>query len=213
MNTIISNKLENELIYKDTVILKYSIEYPEITVSSYEFGKCTFNNYNKMKAFELEKYCIEELFKEAKQIYDYNMANGYPVMVYEVVKNYNVTYNNNNIVSIYTDQYMFTGGAHGNTIRESQNWNLQICRQIPLEYLYPNNPYYAINILKEINTQIQEQINSGTNYYFDNYCQLVLETFRLENFYIIPNGIEIFFQQYDIAPYSSGIPIFKITTF
>lgn len=53
-------------------------------------------------------------------------------------------------------------------------------------------------------------MNLDKNKYFENYCELVLETFRLENYYIIPNGIVIYFQQYDIAPYSSGIPIFYI---
>jgi len=68
--------------------------------------------------------------------------------------------------------------------------------------------YYIIDILKEINNQIKEQLQAGTNYYFDNYCELVLDTFRLQNYYLTPNSIVIYFQQYDIAPYSSGIPVF-----
>ena len=131
-------------------------------------------------------------------------------MEYEIILEYNVTYNKDNIVSIYYDQYEFTGGAHGNTIRTSQNWNLSAGKMLPLSYFFPNNPYYIIDILIEINKQIKEQIQNGTNYYFDNYCELVLETFNLENYYLIEKGIAIFFQQYDIAPYSSGIPVFYI---
>ena len=105
---------------------------------------------------------------------------------------------------------MFLGGAHGNTKREGQNWNLQTGRQIALKDLFPDNPYYIIDILKEINHQIASQIENGENQYFDNYCQLVQENFRLENFYIVSEGVIIFFNQYEIAPYSSGIPTFKI---
>ncbi len=104
----------------------------------------------------------------------------------------------------------FQGGAHGNTKRESQNWNLQNGKQIPLKDLFPNNPYFMIDILKEINCQIATQLESGENDYFDNYCQLVLENFNPHNFYLTPKGITLFFNQYEIAPYSSGIPTFLI---
>lgn len=97
----------------------------------------------------------------------------------------------------------------GITIRSSQNWDLQSGKQFLLSYFY-KNPYYIINILKEINLQIKNQIESGSNYYFDNYCELVLENFSFKNFYLTNDSVAIFYQQYDIAPYSSGIPIFYI---
>lgn len=210
MNNIEKRVLKDELKYKNTTILTYKIEYPEITISEYDFGKSVFNRYNKEKALNLEEHIKNELYKEAKEVYDYNAENGYPVMVFEVILQYNITYNEDYIVSLYYDQYEFTGGAHGNTIRSSQNWDLRIGKRFALCYFYPKNDYYVIDILKEINRQIKEQIESETNYYFDDYCQLVLETFRLENYYLTPDNIVVFFQQYDIAPYSSGIPVFYL---
>lgn len=210
MNKIINKTLKQELKYKGTTILTYKIQYPEITESPYTHGKEKFNEYNKSKAHELEQYCKEELFKEAIETYEYNIANGYPIMIYDIVTQYQITYNQNYIISLYNDQYIFTGGAHGNTIRTSQNWDLKIGKMIPLEQFYPNNPYFLLEILKQINEQIKKQIEKGTNQYFENYCQLVLETFNPQSYYLYPDHIEIFFQQYDIAPYSSGIPTFSI---
>ncbi len=210
MNNIIIKTLESELMYKDTLVLKYKIEYPEIVYGIYDYGRLIFNLYNRRIAYNLERKCRNELYKEAVELYKYNKENNYPIMVYEIVLNYNITYNTHKIVSLYSDEYMFTGGAHGNTVRKAQNWNLLIAKMFCLDYLYPNNPYYIIDILKEINKQIREQIVNGSDKYFDNYCELVLENFRLNNFYMYPKFIEIFFQQYDIAPYSSGIPTFKI---
>lgn len=210
MNEIKTIELKKELKYNNTVILTYKIQYPKIVSSNCKFGIDTFNKFNENKAIELEKYVNTTLFKEAKEVYDYNKLHGYPIMVFEVILEYNITYNKDCIISLYYDQYEFTGGAHGNTIRTSQNWDLQSGCQIPLSYFYPNNPYYIIDILKNINNQIKEQIQSGTNQYFDNYCELVLETFNLESYYLTPNAIAIYFQQYDIAPYSSGIPVFYL---
>ena len=210
MNRIIKRELIGNLKYKNTVVLKYKIEYAEITGSNYQLGRNLFNKYNKQKALELEERAKTTLFKEASKQYDYNKTNDYPIMVYEVFLQYNITFNQSYIVSLYYDQYEFTGGAHGNTIRTSQNWDLRTGKQIPLQYFYPNNPYYVLDILREINKQIKGQIQSGNNYYFDDYCELVLDTFNLDNYYLNPDSIAIFFQQYDIAPYSSGIPVFYL---
>ncbi len=212
MNQIEIRELSDKLLYDNTVILNYSIQYPQIINSRYSFGQRIFNMYNQKIAFDLQKYIKTELFNDAKSVYEYNKANGFPLMVYEVILKYNITRNNNYIVSLYSDEYMYTGGAHGSTIRKGQTWDLRNGRMLPLQYFYPNDSYYLINILKSINFQIKQQIEQeGEGIYFDNYCELILETFKLENFYVFNNFAEVFFQQYDIAPYSSGIPTFKIS--
>ena len=208
MYEILNNVLKDELKYKGVVILKYEINYPEIKKNRCEFGIHVFNQRNREEALKLEQYARGELFEEAKKTYDFNEANGYPVMVYELMKVYEITENNSLFVSLYSDEYTFTGGAHGMTIRKSQNFNIQIGKEIPLQYFYPNDENYVIKILQSINFQIKEQIENGTGQYFDNYCELVLQSINLKNFYVKNNKIIIFFQSYDIAPYSSGIPTF-----
>ena len=78
---------------------------------------------------------------------------------------------------------------------------------IELNNLFPRNPYFMINILKQIN----EQIAKKPEIYFEDTCNLVLETFNPKSFYLTPDNIVIYFQQYDIAPYSSGIRTFNIS--
>lgn len=211
MNYIEIKKISHNLMYDNTVILKYTIEYPQIINSQYILGQRNFNTYNLKIVNDLKEYIFTELYSSAKDVYKYNKENGYPIMVFEVYVSCNITENYNNTVSLYTDKYIFEGGAHGTTIRTSQNWDLAVGMQFDLSHLFPNNQYYIINILKEINKQIKERIEKGgKNIYFQDYCQLVLENFNLKNFYMYPNYFEVFFQQYDIAPYSTGIPTFKI---
>lgn len=206
MNYISTNILENNLFYDGEIILKYHIEYPSIKENINQHAIIAFNYYNRELAIELKQKSETELYKEAIETYKYNKENGYPVMVYEVYRTFSITLNQNNIVSLYIDEYTFTGGAHGSTIRTSQNWNLFLGSMFPLESMFPNDPYFTINILKQINKEISKE----PDIYFDNACVLVLDTFNPESFYLTPNGIIIYFQQYDIAPYSSGIRNFKI---
>ena len=210
MNKIKMNTVEKELYYQGEVIVRYKIEYPEIITSYYNEGIQIFNHENRKSALELKEYAEGELYEQAKQTYEFNKKNGYPIMVYELVRECNITYNQNQLVSLYCDEYIFEGGAHGNTLRKSQNWDLKIAQEIPLQAFSKGNPYYLIDILKQINKQIAEQIENGVGSYFPQYCQLVLETFNLENYYLTPYGIVVFFQQYDIAPYSSGILTFLV---
>lgn len=213
MSKVVNKVMQKELKYDNTVILTYKIEYPQIAVARYEKGKIVFNKYNEQRAIKLRDYCETELFEQAKKTYQYNKENGYPIMIYEVILEYTVTYNRDEFLSMYADEYEYTGGAHGITTRSSQNWNLKIAVQVPLKDFYPNNPYYLLDILQEINKQIEEQLKINETQYFEDYCKLVLETFKIENYYFYPEYLVVFFQQYDIAPYSSGIPTFKIGYF
>lgn len=206
MNFINKNILEKELFYDGVLVLKYHIEYPSIRLNVPEANIMKFNTYNKGIALELRNRAENELYKEAVQTYKYNKEHGYPTMVYEVYSNFEITYNTRKIVSLYIDEYIFSGGAHGNTIRTSQTWNLVKGAIIPLERFFPNNPYFMVDIFKEINSQIAKE----PGIYFENACTLVIDTFNPKSYYLEPGQIVIYFQQYDIAPYSSGIRTFNI---
>lgn len=108
MNEIVIKKLKKQLKYNGTVILKYEIDYPQITLSQYSQGKEKFNRYNEGRAIKLRKYAENELFTQAVNAYEYNMQNGYPVLVYEVIEKYTITYNIKSIVSLYSDQYIYS---------------------------------------------------------------------------------------------------------
>lgn len=207
---VVIKKLEKKIPYQGEIILSYEIQYPQIQGSIYPYGEARFNLENEKRARQLEQYANGELLEEAKQTFEYNKEHGYPIMQYELVSKPEITLQEERILSLYIDTYTFTGGAHGNTIRESQTWDLMLPPKLPLYHFYPQKPYFLLDILKEINEQIAYQMQIGQNQYFDNYCKLVLETFMPDSYYLTPKGITIFFQHYDIAPYSSGIPTFLI---
>ena len=196
--------LTRELTYDNNVVLEYRIEYPEM-VSKDDIASNKFNQYNKNLAINLRNKVENELYQEAVELYKYNKQNNYPIMKYEVVRTYEITLNINQIISLYADEYIFSGGAHGNTIRTSQTWDMNIARMINLYELF-RNPYFIINILR----QIIAQINVEKDIYFEDACCLVIETFNSKSFYLTQSYIAIYFQQYDIAPYSSGIRTFMI---
>lgn len=199
--------IAKNLYYSHTLLTKYTIEYPHFY--SYTYRECLDNiNRKYLKdALDFEHYCKTVLFPNAVEQYNYDIKDGYPVMVYEGYLAYTLTYNRGNIISLYFDKYEYTGGAHGATLRYSNTWNLKNCSPMALEDFGLNKE----KILPQIYLQIEEQIKNGTNQYFDNYKELVSQTFNPNSFYLTDKGLVIYFQQYDIAPYSSGIVEFTIS--
>lgn len=201
-NISVSSILLNDtLVYDSTALLTYRIEYP--VFSSSEFSGCIskINRFYKYKAVSYELYCKTRLFRMAVKQYKEDMKYNHPMRAYDIVQAYEVTYMQLCIISLYTDRYEYTGGAHGNTVRQSENWNLANCRPMRLEQLITCAPNYKTYIL----SLIEPEISNNSEIFFDNYSDLIRSTFDKNNFYLTPGGIVIYYQQYDIAPYSSGI--------
>ena len=208
MLKIINRILQKEMKYENTVVLKYHIEYSEIVLDWQQNrnGIKKFNDYNLKMALQTQQKAENELYKEAIELYKYNKENGYPQMMYELYREYQITLNQENAVSMYIDEYIFSGGAHGTTTRTSQTWNLMLGKMVELYELYPNEPYFLLDILRKINREISENIEI----YFADPYPLVVEYFNPDSYYIDNGKVVIYFQQYDIAPYSSGIIEFTL---
>jgi hypothetical protein len=122
---------------------------------------------------------------------------------------YQVPYNQNDYLSIYTDAYEFTGGAHGNTLRSAQTWNLTTGRRMQLGDFFSNQSYQSV-IFGNISAQINDQLSKGMNIYLEGWQKNIFKYFDERNFYLMPEGIAVFYPLYTIAPYVSGIVTFII---
>lgn len=187
--------------YEGVTLLNYRIKYPEFVSDKYKKAIKTVNQYYKDKALALQRDIQTKLFQLAVDQYLFDVENGFPVRAFEVLQQFEVTYDKACIISLYFDNYQYTGGAHGSTDRTSQTWNLRTAKMIKLRRLYRCRNDYKTYMKRKI----VEQIKENPEPYFDNYEELVDQTFNPDSFFSTPEGIVIYFQQYDIAPYSSGI--------
>lgn len=206
------NVVNEDLYYKNEQIISITINYPHF--QSLKFSHCInyINDYFFSKLVLDSKQEILKLYKSAQTEYEYARANNYPFRKYEYFLDFFITYNDNCTISLYYDIYTYTAGAHGTTLRQSDTLDLNKCEPTFLaDYLVDKRNYRDI-IIREIIAQIKETEGTDQFIYFEEYVKLVEETFDEDNFYLDESngGVVIYFQQYDIAPYSSGIPTFKI---
>lgn len=204
-------ELKDEISYRDTPVLKYSIKYPHFTSNIFQYFVGRLNQYYRNQAYSLLRYCEGKLCKEAVLFYNDSIVNGFTFHEYEFMLRYIVSYNQDCMLSLYFDQFQYTGGATGRTYKASNSWNVKSCRGVGLNELFPMKKRLKDYIAMKVIEEIAVQIKGGTNIdYFDNYEKLVAQYFDPRNFYITPYDVNVYFQEVTIALRSSGIPVFGI---
>lgn len=176
----------SEHLYKDQSKLKY----PQVDRLSSKKAK---EKINKVFQAYIEKSAEEweDIQKDAEKNNDKA----------DYQTGFEVKYNQAPYLSIITSNYMYTGGAHGNTVIKSFNYNTD-----------DGSRLYLTDILVD-----DDQIKSVQNYVWEYaierpeifYPDLKKEDVVLSKdtaFYFNDSGITLVFQQYEIAPYVSGNP-------
>ncbi|MBZ3892366.1 DUF3298 and DUF4163 domain-containing protein [Lawsonia intracellularis] len=122
---------------------------------------------------------------------------------YELRADYSITKPSDKAISIIYTITDFTGGAHGNL--EISVFNYDLTTEQPLDLIdIFDDVNSALKIMSEYsykslsetlgNMSDKEILSVGTAPDLDNYNSIAL----------IPNGIRIFFQPYQVAPWSAG---------
>jgi Deacetylase PdaC/Protein of unknown function (DUF3298) len=150
-------------------------------------------NFKEMLQTESEKY-----LQGAKE-------EGWEIRKYIATIYYIVHYQKDDLLSLSVFYYSYTLGAHGHTLQHAYNFNLLNGEGILLSDILKEKKNY-VDI---INQEIRKQIELNPQEYFSDWS--VFQSISEEQpFYLIEDGIVVYFGLYEIAPYSSGIRYFKI---
>lgn len=207
MQTIINNILQDTMYYNNMPVFAYKINYPSFrTTCSKEAGHKINKHYSET-ARTAETFCRTVLYNQAVDNLRYRQPDT-PVLSYTFDVVYKITYNLGCVTSLYTDTYSFMGGAHGETKRKSDTWDFHTGNAITLDDIRQLSSISLHSLHQSIARQIRERLTLSPGSYFDDYYSLLLDNFDIANFYLKGNTIVIYYQQYDIAPYSTGIPEF-----
>lgn len=168
---------------------------------------------NRLEIYYPQIYGLENIYVEDRMnnlileaMYNQIAQQGY----YENPETYiNGTWelknNDKGILSLTLINYAFSGGAHGLTIVKGLTFDIKNGRLYELKDLFKPDSNY----IKVLSEEVEEQIE-------DRNIQ-ILEEFKSikpnQDFYIADLSLTIFFQEYEIAPYSYGILYFPISIY
>ncbi len=169
-------------------------------------------NYLKDKTFQdnlnsqIESN-VKNFVQQVRDIATQDAAGGVQRVPYEANVTTEVRYQNDEFVSFIVYYYQFTGGAHGMTTFDTYNVDLKNCRLIALADIIKKDDEKIIkdSILKSIEEKKEE-------FFEEDAKQLVTnEDLSKRPFVIEKDGIVLKYNHYEIAPYSTGMPEFKVT--
>ena len=208
---IIDRNIKKEFKHGEIIIMNLDIPYPEIRLDQKPAVQKHINNSYRSTVSQFYKYVSTKLYNDVLKYYKDTVKNGFPFHAYDVVMKYTVTLNDNCPLSTYFDRYEYTGGAHGNTTRFSDNWDLRTSYHIKMKDLFKRGENYRRLVLAQILKQADINYKENSYLYFENYRELIVKNFNPGSFNLTPTEIAVYYQQYDIAPYVTGIVVFDIS--
>ena len=207
---IAMRKMKRTFTCNSTPVITISILYPNVTLHRNPSAQKIINCQIKEQVCDFYNYASNDLHQQAIAAYKDAQESGFPFNRYDAMLQYEITYNQHCYLSLYRDQYEYTGGAHGNTVRTSDTWDLKSGYSVPLFSFFPADQDYRTLLIDQITKHANERIQQNPGIFFENYPALIVEYFNEEHYYLTPSGIAMYYQQYEIAPYATGIVVFTI---
>lgn len=206
---VLQNTIKRELEFVNKIVLTMQLDNFRVKSQNKSFDFLV-NRALISQESEFIRNVYQKLYPQAVIDFKRAQQNGYVFAPYSAYLVYTVTMNQDCGFSYYYDNYTFTGGAHGTTVRKSKSYNVKTAKQTSLWNYFSNAQKGRKVVLDEILRQAQQNMAENPGIYFDNYKTLINKNFSPENFYLTPEGIVIYYNQYEIAPYSSGIIEFLV---
>ncbi|MCX7772019.1 MAG: DUF3298 and DUF4163 domain-containing protein [Clostridia bacterium] len=201
--------IKDKLYHNKVLMVDVKIDYPSIT-QGYEGDPMRFNMHYRQKAQKNYRYASTKLYQAAVKQYTIAKPQGVPFNNFEFVEAFEPTYCRKPFISLYYDLYEFTGGAHGNTIRKGNTWDMRRGVMLPLEAFFDKDYDYQAVMLRYIESEARRRQITGMATYFDGLHENLKKYFDAQNYYLTEEGLAIFYPLYTIAPYVDGIQVFII---
>ncbi|GAE94268.1 hypothetical protein JCM21714_3408 [Gracilibacillus boraciitolerans JCM 21714] len=176
--------LVTDELYKDMEQLKY----PKVSEVNNREMEVTINkNFH-----EYIKASYQELKENKKQANQHGFQADYQTA-------YEVKYNTTPRLSILTSNYIFSGGAHGNTIVQSLNYDIEAEKRVYLTDILTTEKQ-----IKAVRDYVWEYAIERPDIFYPDLKKEDIKLTKDTAFYFVDDGIILVFQQYEIAPYVSG---------
>ena len=133
---------------------------------------------------------------------------GSEFMPFSIAETSEIVYDGSAFVSIRRDLETYTGGAHGSHAVSCENFRKSDGSLVKLAELFREADYK--NALLQLLTQTIEGMEKQQSLY-DNWQELLDQTFDADRFLIGPEALTIVYQEYDIAPYALGVQTFPLS--
>lgn len=121
----------------------------------------------------------------------------------------NILFNESILLTYQIDTYEYTGGAHGMYTSNFINFDLKTGKRLTLADLFKTD--YKKELTRILIAQLLKNNKVVTESELEDLGYFITEPLTpTENFYISKEGLNFFYNVYEIAPYAMGTTIIKL---
>lgn len=188
---------------EDVLLLKVTASFPDVTIDG---SAEAADNINDFYAKEKESFdaAVKENETFAKEDYaarsKEEQANFFN---YEMMQSYTAKRTDDASISIISDTYQMTGGAHGNAVRTGATFDTASGQQLTFKDVFTD-----VDKAKEfINQYLLEEFKTDKykDMLFEDYEKDVPTILDDNTWYLSDEGFVVICNEYIVSPHSSGI--------
>lgn len=187
--------MEDFLIYPQVKELKDEGVQNKINETLIKHIKSSYEGYLLLKK-EMEKFKEDE--KDQCKEYPYSCEYSYNTR-------FDVKFNQNGKLSIILYDATYSGGAHGLEGVKTYNFNVHTGEVYTLKDIISNEAKF-----KSLTEYAKKYMQEHQEIFFDEEIIGDFEVNEQTQFYFTESGIDLIFQQYEVASYAAGHPTISI---
>lgn len=191
-------------------LIKISCDYPVIENTDSNEFIAKINAAYKKDAEDFMAGIEKENIKDAEEFYK-NLGEETSRLPFEVKATFDVDTNRKDILSITSIKSVYLGGAHPDSVKTSEVYDMKAGKKLLLtDILNLSQDEIDKLVVDKFNTYIEKSLGVTSS---DTIAELkdVLNNEKGNVcYYVTDDGVVLYFQVYDIAPYAAGYPETKI---
>lgn len=168
--------------------------------------KIYYPQVNGLSNSEIQRKINEQIIDEVNHLINEQYSEQNTNTFAEMIGTFEIKTNERNILSFTLSNYAIRdSAAHGLTLMKSLTLNTETGMNYDLKDLFKPNSNY-IEVLSNI---VKKQIDKRETSLLEPFTKIRPD----QDFYIADKALVLYFQQYEIAPYYVGLPMFPISVF
>ena len=190
--------IENRIIEKEEKSVRYTLNYPIIKLLNKENN---FINFINKKIYE-DVLCFKEV---VQQILSEDESN----ILINLLTEYTVTFNENNIISIPIEFNQFIG-LYNISYINSYNYDFNLEKEIKLKDIFDKVIDYKKFLTDTIKLQLSRKLECCEKEIEDELIIYSIEIYEDQPFYLESDGLVICFSSYEMGNSITNILEFKV---
>ena len=199
---------DNNYVVKNSIITQ-SDEFLDINISVPYFGNIAGVDEVNAIIEDIVADSIDQAKEAAESLKEYNkeyLLEGEEPLNWKSTLDIGYDYFiNKDILSLQLNNYTYSGGAHGMYYIIPITMNIKTGEIYEFEDLFKDDK----SVIERIENTLIQTIAKDPENYFEEYEESIKDKNGDFNFYIDGDQVVVYFDLYDIAPYSSGIHHFS----